>query len=358
MAPQSKKFDVLDIFCDESGFTGQNLLNPDQRFFAYGSVAISPTEAAELVTQTIRDFRVQGHELKGKNLLRHPSGRKAAIALIRQLGERSRVVLVNKQYALAGKLFEYTFEPLLSDISTALYGVSFQKFIANLVYVCSLAGHGRARDFADRFEKGVRGEEESLKSFLSLHSPNSGDDPIEALISFCVFHRDAILRELREAKGAVPWLLDITGSSLNSLLTDWGRRADQLRVVCDESGPLASAASYFDVWIGREDKRSFASAVVGSTLDSISSVRSRFRSRTIRRAFNSLTCYRQLLCQRFPTRVKIGQKNWPRSCSGRERSTLIAFFQRAIGWTWISRNPALTCSFFWNWWLGQKEVRV
>jgi hypothetical protein len=81
MACEGTQVDILDIFCDESGFTGQNLLNPDQRFFAYGSVAISPTEAAEVVAQTIRDFRLQGNELKGKNLLRHPSGGKAATAL-------------------------------------------------------------------------------------------------------------------------------------------------------------------------------------------------------------------------------------------------------------------------------------
>jgi hypothetical protein len=247
--------EVLDIFCDESGFTGENLLNSDQRFFAYGSVAIDPAEAAQLVAQTISDFRLQGKELKGKNLLRHASGRKAATAVIRELGARAQVVIVHKKYALACKLFEYTFEPLISEISTVLYSVNFHKFIANLLYLASLSHHPRAHVFSERFEQAVRGDEEPLRRFLSVHSATS-DDPVEMLISFCVFHRNAILRELAETKGAVRWVLDVTATSLNSLLTSWGRRAPQLRVVCDESGPLASALSYFDAWVGNEHKGS------------------------------------------------------------------------------------------------------
>ena len=88
---------TLDIFCDESGFTGQNLLNPEQRYFAYGSVAIAPSEASALVAKTVRDFKLQGAELKGKNLLRHSTGRKAAVALLRELGDRSQVVIVHRE---------------------------------------------------------------------------------------------------------------------------------------------------------------------------------------------------------------------------------------------------------------------
>src|SRR6266511_1554025 len=100
--------DTLDIFCDESGFTGQHLLNLNQRYFAYGSVGIAPADASALVAKTIRDFRLQGSELKGKNLLKHASGRKAAAAVIKELGDRSQIVVVHKRYALACKLFEYT----------------------------------------------------------------------------------------------------------------------------------------------------------------------------------------------------------------------------------------------------------
>jgi hypothetical protein len=255
MAQELGAPEVLDIFCDESGFTGQHLLNPDQRYFAYGSVGIAPEEASGLVAKIIRDFRLQGSELKGKNLLKHSSGRKAAAAVIKELGERSQVVVVHKRYVLACKLFEYTFEPLISDVSMALYAVNFHKFIADLLYLSSVAHHPRATSLAERFEQAVRGDDRPLRSFLSVHSAAT-DDLVEALVSFCVFHRDTILRELADTKSEVRWLLDVTGTALNSLLISWSRRAKRLRVVCDESGPLGEARSYFDAWIGRDDKPS------------------------------------------------------------------------------------------------------
>ena len=99
--------------------------------------------------------KLQGSELKGKNLLKHASGRKAASAVIKELGDRSQVVVVHKRYALACKLFEYTFEPLISDVSMALYLVNFHKFIANLLYLSSVAHHSRAITFR-RFRRAVR----------------------------------------------------------------------------------------------------------------------------------------------------------------------------------------------------------
>ncbi len=48
------------IFCDEAGITGNNLLDPEQRHFAFASVNISLATAEELVAQTIHDYRLQG----------------------------------------------------------------------------------------------------------------------------------------------------------------------------------------------------------------------------------------------------------------------------------------------------------
>jgi hypothetical protein len=244
---------TLDIFCDEAGFTGQNLLSREQRFFAYGSVAIDPLEATTLVAKTIRDFRLQGNELKGKNLLRHAQGRKAAAALIKELGQRSQVVIVQKDYALACKIFEYVFEPLLSDVSTALYEVNFHKYVGNLLYSQALKHHDRARSLLQRFEQAVRSDDAPLRQFLYVHSPSTSD-PVEFLVSFCIHHRDSILQELSEARQEDTWVLDLTAASLNSLLVWWGRRAPTLRVVCDESGPLGRMLPFFDVWVGRDEK--------------------------------------------------------------------------------------------------------
>lgn len=121
--------ELREIYCDESGFTGQNLLDPDQRFFAYGSVAISPEEATELVARTIRDSRLQGRELKGKNLLKNAPGRRAATSLLRELGNRSQVAVVHKRFALACKLFEYAFESLISDVSMCMAAVDWKAML-------------------------------------------------------------------------------------------------------------------------------------------------------------------------------------------------------------------------------------
>lgn len=245
----------LEIYCDESGFTGENLLNRDQRFFAYGTVAIKHDEARDLVARTISDYRLQGQELKGKNLLSHSRGRKAALSLIDQLGSRSQVAIVHKEFALACKLFEYAFEPLVSDVTMGLYAVDFHRFIANLLYYSSVNHHPRARELSERFEKAVRGDTGPLSDYLSVHSPNDGD-AIEAVIAFCIYHRDTILRELAETQSTLKWILDVTGTALHSLLITWGRRAETLKVTCDESGPLQQATEIFDEWVGRNDKPS------------------------------------------------------------------------------------------------------
>jgi hypothetical protein len=57
---------AVQIYCDESGFSGNNLLNREQPYFVLGTVAIPSEEAADLVAKIRTDFRLQGAELKGE----------------------------------------------------------------------------------------------------------------------------------------------------------------------------------------------------------------------------------------------------------------------------------------------------
>ena len=65
--------DTRKLYCDESGFTGPDLLNADQPYFVYSSVLIDPKHAAELVQQVRADYKLQGNELKGSRLLKSSS---------------------------------------------------------------------------------------------------------------------------------------------------------------------------------------------------------------------------------------------------------------------------------------------
>lgn len=241
------------VYCDEAGFTGEHLLNPEQRFFAYAAVAIEPIEADELVKRITHDFHVQAGELNGSRLLRHPKGRRAIEEIVKITGSRTRLVVHQKQYALATKFFEYAFEPLVSEISSVFYGINFHKFVGTILYLNMLAGHERARTLAERFETAARGEDAALRGMFSVHGIRD-EDPVEQLIQFGIYNRNSILRELREVRRFGGWMLELTLTSMWSLLTFWGSRNESLEVYCDNSGPLREQKQLLDMMVGRTDE--------------------------------------------------------------------------------------------------------
>ncbi len=99
------------IYFDESGFTGNNLLNEKQNYFAYASVATTPDEAESVATRIMKQYGVQGAELKGKNLVKFSRGRRAMDDILTHYEGRVKISISDKKYALAGKFFEYIFEP-------------------------------------------------------------------------------------------------------------------------------------------------------------------------------------------------------------------------------------------------------
>lgn len=243
------------IYCDESGFTGEQLSNREQRHFGYASVALEAKRAEELVAQMVKDFRFQGSELKASRLLRHNPGRKAIAWLAQQVFPHSQIAVHNKMYALAGKVFEYTYEPLISNVSSVFYAVDFQRFIANMIYLQLRVRNERSERLLLDFEESVREEdEEVLREFLAVRS-SKPEDPLEQIISFCVFNKDEILRKLAEVKELGGWVLELTGSSVVSLLRSWGERYDSLIVCCDKSKPLATFEDFINGMVGCTEKR-------------------------------------------------------------------------------------------------------
>src|SRR5213593_3514807 len=126
---------TASVFCDEAGFTGNNLLDGEQEVFALAGAAIEPDRAKEVVERTVRDFRLQGTELKGSRMLKTDAGRRAVTFVLKTCAENVRLVTHLKKFALACKFFEYIFEPPLAEQNSIFYGCGFHLFIGNLLWM-------------------------------------------------------------------------------------------------------------------------------------------------------------------------------------------------------------------------------
>jgi len=97
---------VVEIACDESGFSGSNLLDPATPLFTHASVDLGVDEATELVKALRTDVRWSLDELKSGQLLRGPHAGEALTWLLAGLEGRAHVHVVDKEYFLATRVVD------------------------------------------------------------------------------------------------------------------------------------------------------------------------------------------------------------------------------------------------------------
>lgn len=249
------------IFFDESGFTGNNLLSPDQRYFAYASIATDDAEAREFVNELITRYGIQGGELKGSKLVKFSKGRKAIDEILSRFGTRMKVSISEKKFALACKLHEYIFEPCYSSVNSLFYGIGFHRFIANILYMEFLARGAGAEQIFEEFEELLRNKDESKLGTLFSSSAHPENSPILRQVrEFAQLRADDIRAELQALgdSGVGKWALDLTNSALFTLLANWGTTHHTITAVCDTSKPLQQNQGIFDAMVGRQGEQMFS----------------------------------------------------------------------------------------------------
>jgi hypothetical protein len=248
------------IYCDEAGFTGNNLLDSQQPYFAYASVAMEPEEAASIVERVVRDHRIDAGELKGQRLLRSNRGRKAVADVHRACGQRSIISIWHKRYTLASKFFEHIFEPVLAEQNSIFYRVGFHKFISNILYFESITNSERALKALEAFQRFmIAPGEQHPDTIFPVTVDSEYSSVIREIETFTVCHRDAIAADAKahgSENSLYRWMLEVSMSALWGLLGTWSTRAPEggLRVYCDESKPLIENRAHFDIMIGRTDR--------------------------------------------------------------------------------------------------------
>ncbi|GLY03936.1 hypothetical protein [Actinoplanes sp. NBRC 101535] len=97
---------VVEIACDESGFSGTNLLGSAAPVVTHASVDLSRAEAAALITELRSGFRFSPHELKSGRLLRRPDAGEALAWLRDSLAGRAHVHVIDKRFFLVTRVVD------------------------------------------------------------------------------------------------------------------------------------------------------------------------------------------------------------------------------------------------------------
>jgi hypothetical protein len=97
---------VVQIACDESGFSGSNLLDAATPVFTHASVDLRVDEAVELIRTLRSGFRWSLDEFKSGPFLRGRQAGEALEWLLASLNGRAHVYLVDKEYFLVTRIVD------------------------------------------------------------------------------------------------------------------------------------------------------------------------------------------------------------------------------------------------------------
>src|SRR5882724_10484332 len=210
------------IYCDEAGFTGDHLLDPDSEYFVYAGVCLDPLRAEKIVRRAIQEYGLQIAELKGSKLMKYPRGRRAVDFVISECVADVRPIWSLKKYALACKFYEYTFGEILAASSSAFYAINFHKFISNLIYLGLVVKDPATIGLFEDFQGLMRRRSEAVPPLHSMFDEAPANNPgLNAIFEFCFLHKERILEILNPlcngSSGGL-WNLDLSSTNLFGVL--------------------------------------------------------------------------------------------------------------------------------------------
>jgi hypothetical protein len=119
---------------DESGYTGFDLLNPEQRFQGATAVAISDEDAARLIKEHFP--KLQASELKYRSLSRRSGNHPRLLGLQRDIltNYKSVTYVCNKRFLLLLMFLDYAVEPFYYERGLNFYEDGQNYSLASLLY--------------------------------------------------------------------------------------------------------------------------------------------------------------------------------------------------------------------------------
>jgi len=123
------------IYFDESGFTGYNLLNPDQPIFTIGSHDLSEEMSFDLLQKSFPDYR--GEEFKFSRIWSRRKSRKRLVFFAECLSElidNCFVYTCDKKFVVLTKIVDSLVEPVVHATGQDFYADGFNVKYSNMAH--------------------------------------------------------------------------------------------------------------------------------------------------------------------------------------------------------------------------------
>jgi hypothetical protein len=239
---------VVEIACDESGFSGTNLLDPATPVITHGSVDLRAGEAAALIATLRSGFSFSPSELKSGRLLRGPRVGEAVEWFLAALSGRAHVHAVDKEYFLVTRIVDLLLaEPSYAagtrltqqyrPAALALYragrsaGADWDAFLAAFVELVRIKR--RHRPDPDSSERFFQARDALVRRGLGAQA----DGVLEGLSRTRVH---GVLTRLSEEDRSIPPPLEPMLPALAETVLFWSGGQRQVLVVHDEQSALTA----------------------------------------------------------------------------------------------------------------------
>ena len=242
---------TVKIYLDESGFTGNDLYNRDQRFFTIASTVIDDFEAKDILNRCFP--RYQGAEYKFTNIWkreRSREGLRALAAEIPSFSDRAYVWAIDKRFCLLTKMVDYLVEPGAYEAGYDWYANGWGMRYLNTIHR-DLVVHGTEElydDTTQSWDAFARNPNDETLGRLKRQlekGKGSTNPPLPALF-------DLLLRGLEHFRARNPNLADfqdtneIQITSVFSVVTWWRQhRSEDFALIHDESSAFLKQR---DLW--------------------------------------------------------------------------------------------------------------
>jgi Protein of unknown function (DUF3800) len=257
------------IFMDESGYTGEDLMNSHQPFFTLATLCCTEKDCQAYKTRLFK--KVQAPELKHNRLVQN---RRQQLILeflkeISQTPELVKIHIIHKRYELTNKIVQFVVEPAATKAGTDLRMKGLNYSLPYYMYTAipQFAGPNFFEDLLRRFQDMmIHLDHESYHRFFDPlfdgRYPQLNDTQGQAIL-------DSFLWYIKEGHTSVGYSLidqlEITAQSLGiphsrpldpafstalSLIGNWRRDvADEVILIHDASSRMAEVMNFLHTFV-------------------------------------------------------------------------------------------------------------